>query len=215
MRPGKQAAQSLDPGCNPGCILRAPHQMHHVPGIMSIGFKEWTLICDALGRGEQSIILRKGGIAEGRAGFRFQHDEFLLFPTLFHEQVSKLKLPADTALPGRPAEGQIEIRHRVRVEWTEDITDLEVVRRLTPFHLWRDEVIEERFRYDEKQGVSLAMVRVFRLTEPFIFPDAPKYGGCRSWVTLPDLPATTGFEPVLDDAAQEERVREIRQVLGR
>ena len=35
------------------------------------GFKEWTLICDALGRGEQSIILRKGGIAEGRAGFRF------------------------------------------------------------------------------------------------------------------------------------------------
>ena len=52
---------------------------------MNIGFKEWTLVCDALGRGEQSIILRKGGIAEGRAGFRFQHPEFLLLPTLFHE----------------------------------------------------------------------------------------------------------------------------------
>ena len=43
---------------------------------MSFGFKEWTLICDALGRGEQSIIMRKGGIAEGRAGFRFEHPEF-------------------------------------------------------------------------------------------------------------------------------------------
>ena len=82
------------------------------------GFKEWALVCDALGRGEQSIILRKGGIAEGRTGFRFQHDEFLLFPTLFHEQVARLKLPPETPLPARAAEGQIEIRHAVRVEWT-------------------------------------------------------------------------------------------------
>ena len=67
---------------------------------MSIGFKEWTLVCDALGSGAQSIIIRKGGIAEGRAGFRFEHPEFFLFPTLFHEQVTKLKLPPDAALPG-------------------------------------------------------------------------------------------------------------------
>src|SRR2546430_16918150 len=32
-----------------------------------IGFKEWTLVCEALGRGVQGIIIRKGGIAEGRA----------------------------------------------------------------------------------------------------------------------------------------------------
>ena len=89
---------------------------------MSIGFKEWALICDALGRGEQSIILRKGGIAEGRAGFRFQHEEFLLLPTLFHEQVNKLKLPPETPLPARPTDGEIEIRYQAKVEWTEDIT---------------------------------------------------------------------------------------------
>jgi hypothetical protein len=35
----------------------------------SVGFKEWALVCEALGRGEQTIILRKGGIAEGRGGF--------------------------------------------------------------------------------------------------------------------------------------------------
>ena len=64
-----------------------------------IAFKEWSLVCDALGRGEQSLILRKGGIAEGRAGFRFQHPEFLLLPTLFHEQAAKLRVPPGTALP--------------------------------------------------------------------------------------------------------------------
>src|SRR4030095_7390721 len=107
--------------------------MHMLPG-----FKEWTLVCDALGRGAQSLIIRKGGIAEGRAGFRFQHDEFLLFPTLFHEQVAKLKLPEDTPLPSRPQEGQIEILYQARVEWTQDVTDLDVVHRLRPYHLWRD-----------------------------------------------------------------------------
>src|SRR5438477_1344443 len=46
----------------------------------SVGFKEWSLVCDALGRGEQSVILRKGGIAEGREGFSFRYREFFLFP---------------------------------------------------------------------------------------------------------------------------------------
>src|SRR5882757_8221007 len=97
---------------------------------MSIAFKEWTLICDALGLGQQSIILRKGGIAEGRDGFRFKHDDFLLFPTLFHEQVSKLKLPASTRLPVPREKGQIEVRYRLQVEWTRDITDWVIVQRL-------------------------------------------------------------------------------------
>src|SRR5688572_33439197 len=105
------------------------------------GFKEWTLVCDALGKGAQSIIIRKGGIAEGRAGFRFQHEEFLLFPTLFHEQVAKLKLPPETPLPARVEGGPIEIRYAARVEWTRDITDLAAAHRLAPHHLWRDSVV--------------------------------------------------------------------------
>ena len=181
--------------------------------LMSIGFKEWALICDALGRGRQSILLRKGGIAEGRAGFQFEHRDFLLFPTLFHEQVSQLKLPADTPLPERPGDGQIEIHYAARVEWTHHITDLEVARRLAPLHLWQDAVIEERFRYEDKPGINLAFLRVSRLSQPWVFPDAPRYGGCRSWVTLPELPATVTAVDVLDDRTQREREKEIRALL--
>ena len=182
---------------------------------MSIGFKEWTLVCDALGRGEQSIIIRKGGIAEGRAGFRFEHPRFYLFPTLFHEQAAKLKLPPETALPAARDDDQIEIKYQAEVEWTEDITDLEVVRALAPFHIWRDEVIEERFRYSEKEGVSLALVRIARLTPSFLFPNSPRFGGCRSWVNLPERPAAGVVEPVLGDAAHGEREQQIRAVLMR
>ena len=57
----------------------------------SVGFKEWAIVCEALGRGEQSIIVRKGGIAEGRDGFTFRHAEFFLCPTYFHEQVENTR----------------------------------------------------------------------------------------------------------------------------
>lgn len=178
------------------------------------GFKEWTLICDALGLGQQSIILRKGGIAEGRAGFRFQYDDFLLFPTLFHEQVSKLKLPADTVLPVRQEGAPIEIRYRVRVEWTRDITDWTLVQRLAPLHLWQEAEIEKRYRQDDQPGVSLAFIRAYRLSRSFTFPDAPAYGGCRSWVKLPDLPADITSEPSLDDSVHRERERQVLAIIG-
>ena len=53
---------------------------------MRIAFKEWAVVVDALGHGEQIIILRKGGMAEGAAGFKPEHSRFWLFPTLFHQQ---------------------------------------------------------------------------------------------------------------------------------
>jgi hypothetical protein len=180
---------------------------------MSIGFKEWALVCEMLGTGRQSIILRKGGIAEGRAGFRFQHEEFLLFPTLFHEQVAKMTLPAETLLPNARSDGQIEIRHGVRVEWTRDIVDWDTAKRLAPFHFWQPSEIEKRFQYDEKAGISLAFVRVFRLSAPFVFPDSPKFGGCRSWVTLPDLPGGITQQEVLDAQASQAREEQIRKLL--
>jgi hypothetical protein len=184
---------------------------------MSIGFKEWTLVCDALGSGAQSIIIRKGGIAEGRAGFRFEHPEFFLFPTLFHEQVAKLKLPPDTALPAQRADGQHEIALRVRVEWTQDVADLATVRRLAPFHIWQDSEIEKRFRYEEKKGqsgVSVAFVRVEKLSAPFVFRDSPKFGGCRSWIQLPELPAGITGTPVMEDSVHRVRELEIQAALG-
>lgn len=176
-------------------------------------FKEWTLICDALGTGAQSIIIRKGGIAEGRDGFRFKYADFLLFPTLFHEQVAKLKLPPTTELPKVREDGQHSVSLAAHVEWTRDITDWEKVKALAPFHLWTEAEIEKRYRQDNEPGVSLAFVRISRLSEPLVFPDAPKYGGCRSWIELPELPAGTALSPVVDDATNAARAQEVLAVL--
>lgn len=175
-----------------------------------IAFKEWTLVCDALGRGAQSLIIRKGGIAEGRDGFRFKHAEFLLFPTRFHEQAAKLRLPADTPLPAPRADGQHALTLAAHVEWTREVSDWAAVQALAPFHGWTEGEIEKRFRQDDQPGVSVACVRILRLSAPHLFPDLPKYGGCRSWVEVPDLPPTTTRQPVLAAAAHRAREAQIR-----
>jgi hypothetical protein len=150
----------------------------------SVGFKEWALVCDALGRGEQRVIIRKGGIAEGRDGFSFKHREFYLFPTLFHEQLERVRLP-NASLP-QQRDGEIEIRYFAEVENAKLITSWEEVEALEPLHVLKPEVVRERFGYGDSAGVHVAWVRVTQLEQPWILPELPHYRGCRSWVELPE-----------------------------
>ena len=53
-------------------------------------FKEWYAIVEAIGSGRQNILLRKGGIHEGKRGFELRSESFWLFPTFFHQQLEKL-----------------------------------------------------------------------------------------------------------------------------
>lgn len=162
--------------------------------MQSIGFKEWALVCQALGEGKQTVIIRKGGIAEGRDGFAFKYREFFLFPTFFHEQLNRVRLPAPE-LP-EPTPGEIEIRYFARVEEARLLTRWEDVRGLAPLHILADSVVRERIEYKETAGVHVAFVKVFRLEPVWRFPDCKAYGGCRSWVDLPEPPRDLQLRPI-------------------
>ena len=177
----------------------------------SAGLKEWAIVCEAMGRGQQSVIVRKGGIAEGRSGFAFRHSEFFLFPTFFHEQVEKVRVAA-SGIPESRA-GEVEIRFFAEVIAAAHITSWKTAAALQPFHILQPSVVRERFDYDEAPGLHVAMVRVFRLAPSWIFPDAPRFGGCRSWVTLPERPEEIRFEPVLPEAEHRERLEKFQALL--
>ena len=179
--------------------------------MQSVGFKEWALVCQALGEGKQSVIVRKGGIAEGRAGFQFRHREFFFFPTFFHEQLERTRLRV-AALPER-LPNEIEIRFFAKAEETCVVDDWEKARALAPFHILQESVVRERFDYDDAPGVQVAFVRVFRLEPTWRFADAARYGGCRSWVELPEPPAELQLLPVTGDAEQAELGEKFRSVV--
>ena len=186
-----------------------------VANATTVGFKDWGLVCAALGHGRQSIILRKGGIAEGREGFRFKHEEFFLFPTQYHQQAEMVR-PEELAglRPEPPARtGTVEIRSFFALEFAAWVDDWAAVARLEPLHVWREEVVRARFAYDEQAGLQCAFGRVYRLGSPWSFPDRPAYGGCRSWVNLPS-PVNPSFSSVIGDEAHAERAAAVRAILN-
>lgn len=183
---------------------------------MTTAFKEWKSVCDALERGDQTIILRKGGIAEGKQGFLWQQRQFFLFPTAYHNHRDQLKsdAPVDDASFAKRTDGQIEIRLCARIVWSADINQLETANSFSPFHIWNDEVIEQRFDYSENKGIRLALLKVFRLKEPRLLPDQASFGGCRSWLELPAIEQAK-MDAVLNETDFLDRQKQLESLLSK
>lgn len=181
-------------------------------------FKEWAVICAALGEGRQSVILRKGGIHEGRAGFHIAHSELWLFPTWLHQIEPDTLTPEaqpllERALAERPSSAQIPLQYYAVVQQVHEIQDESLLPRLEGLHLWSHRTVVNRFHY-RQPGLFALAVRVYRLPEAIWIPDSPHFGGCRTWVDLPRELETAGCEPVLSDAEFEERNAALSQALA-
>ena len=170
-------------------------------------FKEWQAVCDALASGRQPILLRKGGIHEGRHGFSFAHESFFLFPTRFHAQGSHVREGAVSEMPEWQPGDLIRITHHAEAVQAVTLTDWEKVAALEPLHIYTEATVRDRFNWKGK-GMSagslhVALVRVRELADPWELPYQPSFGGCRSWITLPEPPAgwRENARSVLDDAS--------------
>ncbi len=172
-----------------------------------IGFKEWQVVCDALATGKQFILLRKGGIHEGRRGFSFAHESFFLFPTRFHSLADQVREGEVNVMPEWQPGDTIRITHHAEAAWAITLTDWEKVAALEPHHIYSEQTVRDRFDWEGKGmasgSIHLALARVRKLTTPWEFPYEPKYGGCRSWIQLPDPPPRwrEAAVPVLSDEA--------------
>lgn len=185
---------------------------------MEIAFKEWAVIVDALGRGEQIVIFRKGGISEERDGFQVDHPEFLLFPTLFHQQRESV-LPAaqrrfDEISRTFPPSDVLRFEFFARVIDWRNLDSLQDAEQLRGQHCWRDDVIAERFAWGKTRNIFALAARVFRLTVPVDLPNLPEYGGCKSWIELAQTIATSEAAPVLDDAVFAEKLAKFQGALS-
>lgn len=170
---------------------------------MAQAFKEWQVVCDALASGRQTIILRKGGIHEGRDGFSFAHDSFFLFPTKFHAQLDQVR--EGEFVPEKEWEigDEVEITHHVEALFAVTLDEWSQVEAVMPFHIYSEQTIKDRFDWSGKGmssgSIHMAFVRVSKLKQPWILTYEKRFGGCRSWFDLPEPPAgiLDGAEPVV------------------
>ncbi len=198
--------------------MQSPHSQTE-KSAANHGFKEWLGVCSLLLAGNTSLLLRKGGIHEGRDGFAFKHRQFFLFPTSFHEETHGL-VSTPPPPPGPPAtpENGVTIHAFARALTALRVRNWSTVAQLAPFHPWAENVVRDRFNYSEKleaECISIALVRVYRLTTPWHLPYEKKFGGCRSWVDLPQPPAAwhKSLTPVLDDNSHDQRAEKILSIL--
>jgi len=168
-----------------------------------IAFKEWAIVCDSIARGETSLIFRKGGIAEGRDGFHFKYQRFFLFPTFFHEQIERTRLGSDRT--PEPLPDSVVLTLFLELEFSRFVEDLDWLGDLEQFHILRSSVLLERFSYEDRKGLYVAFVRAYRLSSLWKFPFQRSYGGCRSWVELPEPPQDLQITPILGSAEQIRR----------
>jgi hypothetical protein len=173
----------------------------------SIGFKEWQVVCDALASGRQSILLRKGGIHEGRQGFSFAHEAFFLFPTRFHVLADQVREGEVKVMPEWQVGDMIRITHHAEASWAVTLTDWNDVQALESLQIYSEHTVRDRFDWEGKGmasgSIHLALVRIRELSDPWEFPYEARYGGCRSWVNLPEPPQgwRDSARPVIDDDA--------------
>ncbi len=171
---------------------------------LSTGFKEWQVVCDALASGRQKILLRKGGIHEGRTGFSFAHNAFFLFPTRFHANASQVREGHVETAPEWREGDPVSITHFVRVPRAVTLFEWDAVAALEPLHIYAEATVRDRFFWQGRNmpsgSIHVALAETRRLASPWRIRYVPAFGGCRSWITLPKPPAglLDGAQPVCD-----------------
>ena len=162
--------------------------------------KEWSSVIDALARGTQVILIRKGGIADPKFGV--EAERFYLYPTFFHN--------ADGQVPA-----SVDITHWAEAVRTWRVRDLALLERLEPLTVMDRANLEERYRFRPDQALHVIAVRAWKLARPATVPQKEAYLGCRSWVSLDEEIDVDGSTAALSEADLAQRIDEVEAAVNR
>lgn len=160
--------------------------------------KEWSNVVAALGRGEQTVLIRKGGIAD--PSFGVDASRFYLYPTYFHQGESE----------NRPA---VTITHWCEVVKSWIVREAEQLTHLEPLVVLPRETLDARYRFRPDQALYVIAVRTFALPQPATVRFRDEYGGCRSWVSIDEEIDTDGSTPVLSEPDLQTKFDEVSALL--
>ena len=182
-----------------------------------IALKEWAVAVKALDRGEQILLLRKGGIREDGKDFRVLYPEFLLYPTFEHQKEDLLKpwyhRDLRQVLPQAGDMETITFSHWARVEEVIELTEQEKVDNLSSYYIWTQDYAQKRLHWKPRHPLSVMLLRVYRLQEPRRLPYLERYGGCKSWVELSQDVPLGQLTPALTEEEFSIRVADVKGAL--
>ncbi len=179
---------------------------------LSHALKEWTVAVEALEAGETIALLRKGGLKEAKGNFQVKYRQVWLYPTYEHQKPELLKPKyAAKVSPVESGWHPETIPISVFAEITEIITlsDRDTITPLQPDHIWNEQMISDRLKWQSDRPLFLLLLRAYRLPQPQIIPFDRAYRGCKSWIDLVKPISTEKLIPILDNNVYNQKVLEI------
>lgn len=179
--------------------------------------KEWAVTIEALCRGHQVLIVRKGGIGEKR--FSLPHPHFYLFPGYLHQRPELVSerwrgVLADV-LERREDPERLPLAAYASIHAAHPIADPDALAALGPEHILTDDYAAERLRWRRKHPLWAVVLRVWRVDDPPVLRVGPEHGGCVSWIDLPpDIGAPGALTPALDDDAFATAAGRVESILA-
>jgi len=188
------------------------------PPDCAVALKEWATVLEAMKRGEQLVLIRKGGLIEPGSGFELVSASFVLYPTFEHQAVNYLRpqhRPSfKEAMQHRASEGQVRVDLFGVAVSSQQSRDPGIVERLSAFHIYNQEFVHQRLKWQPDQPLVIVVVRAFRLESPHVLTVIPRYAGCKSWVELESPVPLSGARPVLDDHAFQQALQALSVILS-
>jgi len=181
---------------------------------IQLACKEWASVCAALASGRQSLLLRKGGIAEPTGDFQVQSNWFWLYPTYVHQQQNQLRETAwlEKGEMFKASAKKILFFHLAEVVETFHLINLEILEKLEPFHVLSKECIRSRFAY-RTPGLTVLLVKIHKVLASIEIEETPFYLGCKSWVNLANPLVASATSPVLSTKDFSAKVDEIKTLI--
>ena len=188
-----------------------------LPNSSGLALKEWAVAVDALAKGKQILILRKGGIHRSDREFRVVHPTFLLYPTYEHQRRELVKhdsqIDLEQTIVENQSNEQVEFGYWCEVTDKFEVDEQAALDTIAHHHIWTTDYANKRLHWRPKQPLTVALLRVYRLQHPQSIDVLDEYGGCKSWVELAQDVQLGKMTPVLSDESYESQARAIRQGL--
>ncbi len=184
----------------------------------AIALKEWSVVINALSKGEQILLMRKGGIAEETKDFKVLEPAFYLFPTYLHQKKELLKEKYQSSVDEEIANWDqnskdIPIRYYAEVVKEIEIETIEQLNKLMPYHIWTENFAEGKLHWKKEKPLHVLMVRVYEIMQAHSIKFKDEYNGCKSWVSIDPPDGNVQLKPVLTDLEFINKQKEIESVL--
>lgn len=177
---------------------------------ISIAIKEWSVVIEALGSGDQLMLIRK---------LQPPKEPFLLYPTYTFYTIRPRKLSeaikdsyydlavesASRALESAQNEGLIRIAYMAECGESIRVRSASVLRRLESHYLWQPEHVVD---YMRGGTLYVWLARVYRLLDPVTLDKEATAGSVVSCRIEPKI-RISKFEPILDDETFAQRKNEL------